>query len=525
MKEIIFGIDLGTTNSCIAYMNESTPIVIANPEGMKTAPSIVAFKKDGNRLQIIVGEKAKRQMITNHNTIYSVKRKMGGGMKYDIFDKQYTPEEISSDILRYLYDFASKKLNTNSNKVIITVPAYFNETQRQATIDAGKIAGLDVIKIINEPTAAALAYGLDKKDQKQTVLVYDLGGGTFDVSILKIGDKDNNGETVFKVLATNGNKHLGGDDWDQVIMDEIISQIKNEYLIDVSKDKEIMQRIKDASEKAKIELSSATSTKIDLPFLSKTKDGTPINFSYELTRDQFEQTTKFLLDQTKDPVNQAINDAHLNVTDIDEVLLVGGSTRMPAVENLVRSLTGKEPNRTINPDEVVAIGAAVQGGLISGNVTKITLDDITPLSLGTIDYQGKNIVVIPKNTSIPVTLTQHFTTVEDNQSSIRFEVTQGESHIGKENEIIGEFVIKGIRKAPAGVPNIELTYTMNENGILHCTAYDADTNNEVSIDINTSNLTDDELNEKIKENERIRKEEQKRQEEAEKEYRNKTNFK
>ncbi|MBO7084842.1 Hsp70 family protein [bacterium] len=308
-------------------------------------------------------------------------------------------------------------------------------------------------------------------------------------------------------------------------MDEIISQIKNEYLIDVSKDKEIMQRIKDAAEKAKIELSSATSTKIDLPFLSKTKDGTPINFSYELTRDQFEQMTKFLLDQTKDPVNQAINDAHLNVTDIDEVLLVGGSTRMPAVENLVRSLTGKEPNRTINPDEVVAIGAAVQGGLISGNVTQITLDDITPLSLGTIDYQGKNIVVIPKNTSIPVTLTQPFTTVEDNQSSIRFEVTQGESNIGKENEIIGEFVIKGIRKAPAGVPNIELTYTMNENGILHCIAHDEDTGNEISIDINTSNLTDDELNEKIKENERIRKEEQKRQEEAEKEYRNKTNFK
>lgn len=526
MKEIIFGIDLGTTNSCIAYMNQSTPVVIENPEGKKTTPSVVGFKKDNNHLQILIGEKAKRQMIINpNNTIYSVKRKMGGGMKYDIFDKQYSPEEISSDILRYLYDFASKKLGTNSNKVVITIPAYFNETQRQATIDAGKIAGLDVVKIINEPTAAALAYGLDKKDQKQTVLVYDLGGGTFDVSILKIGEKDHNGEAIFKVLATNGNKHLGGDDWDQVIMDEIISQIKNEYLIDVSKDKQAMQRIKDAAEKAKIELSSATSTKIDLPFLGKSRDGTPINFSCELTRDQFEQMTKFLLDQTKDPVMQAIKDANLNITDLNEVLLVGGSTRMPAVENLVRSLTCKEPNRTINPDEVVAIGASIQAGLISGDVTQITLDDITPLSLGTIDYHGDNVVVIPKNTSIPAKRTEPFTTVKDNQTSIRFQVTQGESKIGKENEIIGEFVIKGIREAPDGVPNIELTYSMDDNGILHCTAYDTDTNNEVSIDINTSNLTDDELNEKIRENERIRKEEQKRQEEAEKEYRNKTNFK
>ena len=525
MKEIIFGIDLGTTNSCIAYMDGTTPVVIANPEGMKTTPSVVAFKKDNDYLQIIVGEKAKRQMITNPNTIYSVKRKMGGGMKYDIFDKQYTPEEISSHILRYLYDFASKKLNTASNKVVITVPAYFNETQRQATIDAGKIAGLDVVKIINEPTAAALAYGLDKKNEPQTIVVYDLGGGTFDVSILKIGGQNGKGDVIFKVLATNGNKHLGGDDWDQVIMDDIVSQIKNEYLIDVSKDKNIMQRIKDAAEKAKIELSSATSTKIDLPFLGKTKDGTIINFACELTRDQFEQMTKFLLDQTIDPVKQAISDAHLTITDINEVLLVGGSTRMPAVENLVRELTGKEPNRTINPDEVVAVGAAIQGGMASGDIIQITLDDITPLSLGTINYLGQNIVVIPKNTPIPVTLTQPFTTVEDNQTTICFRVTQGESQIGEENEIIGELTIKGIRKAPAGVPNIELTYTMNENGILHCNAFDIDTENEVSIDINTSNLTEEELNKKTKENAQIRNEEQKRQEEAEKEYRAKTSFK
>ena len=308
-------------------------------------------------------------------------------------------------------------------------------------------------------------------------------------------------------------------------MDEVVSQIKNEYLIDVSKDKSCMQRIKEASEKAKIELSSSTSTRIDLPFLTKTKDGTAVNFSWEFTRDQFEQMTKFLLDQTIDPVKQAISDAHLNITDISEVLLVGGSTRMPAVETLVRNLTGKEPNRSINPDEVVAIGAAVQGAMLAGNITDIILDDITPLSLGTIDYQGKNIVVIPKNTIIPVTLTQPFTTVEDNQTSIVFKVTQGESLIGKENIIIGEFTIKGIRKAPAGVPDIQLTYRMDDNGILHCTAYDVDTNNEVSIDINTSNLTDEELNEKIREAEKIKREEQQRQEKVEEEYRANTSFK
>ena len=525
MKKIIFGIDLGTTNSCIAYVNGSTPVVIENPEGMKTTPSVVAFKKDNNHLQIIVGEKAKRQMIVNPNTISSVKRSMGSIKKFTIFDKQYTPEEISGDILRYLYDFAAKKLNTTSNQVVITVPAYFNEIQRQATIDAGKIAGLDVVKIINEPTAAALAYGLDKKDQKQTILVYDFGGGTFDVSILEMNGTNKNGDANFKVLATNGNKHLGGDDWDQVLMNEIISQIKNEYLLDLSNDKAALQRIKDAAEKAKIELSSSTSTKVDLPFLAKTKDGTPVNFTCEFTRDQFEQMTKFLLDQTVDPVKQAINDAHLTINDINEVLLVGGSTRMPAVETLVRNITGKEPNRTINPDEVVAVGAAVQAAMLTGDITDITLDDITPLSLGTIDYQGKNVVVIPKNTTIPAKRMQSFTTVKDNQTAIRFKVTQGENTIGDENEILGEFTIKGIREAPAGEPNIELTYSMDDNGILHCTAYDTDTNNEVSIDINTSNLTDEELDRITKENNRIRKEAEKHQKESEREYQDKTKFK
>lgn len=525
MKKIIFGIDLGTTNSCIAYMNGTTPIVIENPEGMKTTPSVVAFKKDSNSLQIIVGEKAKRQMIVNPNTIISVKRTMGSGKKFFIFDKQYTPEEISGDILHYLYDFAAKKLNTTSNQVVITVPAYFDETQRQATIDAGKIAGLDVVKIINEPTAAALAYGLDKKDQKQIILVYDLGGGTFDVSILGMNGKGKEGAASFQVLATNGNKHLGGDDWDQVLMDEIVSQIKNQYLIDLSKDKTAMQRIKDAAEKTKIELSSSTSAKVDLPFIAKTRDGTPVNFSCEFTRDQFEQMTKFLLDQTIDPVKQAINDAHLNINDINEILLVGGSTRMPAVETLVRNLTGKEPNRTINPDEVVAVGAAVQAAMLAGDINDIMLDDITPLSLGTIDYHGNNVVVIPKNTIIPAKRTEPFTTVEDNQTSIRFQVTQGESPIGKENQVIGEFVIKGIREAPAGVPNIQLTYSMDDNGILHCTAYDVDTNNEVSIDINTSNLTPEELNRILTENKKLHEKEEKEKKQAEKEYKTKTSFK
>ena len=506
MKDIIFGIDLGTTNSCIAYVDHSTPVVIENKEGKKTTPSVVAFKKIDGHIEVEVGEKAKNQLISNPNaTVASVKRSMGSGKKYLIYDHQYTPEEISGDILRYLYNFASQKLHTTSNKVVITVPAYFDEVQRQATIDAGKIAGLNVVKIINEPTAAALAYGINKKNEKQIVLVYDLGGGTFDVSILQIGNKDKNGNAIFEVLATNGNKHLGGDDWDQVVMDDIVNQIQNEYLVDLRNNKQAMQRIKEAAEHAKIELSSSENTHISLPFIGKTKNGVAINFECDLSRKKFNQMTKFLLDQTIDPVKEAIASAKITIADLNEVLLVGGSTRMPAVDELVKQLTGREPNRSINPDEVVAIGAAIQGAMIAGDIVDIILDDITPLSLGTIVVGDRNVVIVPKNTPIPFEITSSFTTAYDDQTAIKFRVTQGERLMGKDNIILGDFTLKNIPPALAGEPEITVTYAMNENGILHVKAFDEQTHQEISTDIeNSSNLSDDEINKIMKEAEENR---------------------
>lgn len=509
MKDIILGIDLGTTNSCVAYMEGSQPVVIENPEGKRTTPSIVAFKGD----QIIVGDGAKRQMITNPNTVISVKRSMGTDKKFIIDDKTYTPEQISADILSYIRTFAEKKLGRKINKAVITVPAYFNDSQRNATKNAGKIAGLEVLRIINEPTAAALAYGLNKKDKEQKILVYDLGGGTFDVSILDMADG------TFEVLSTNGDTNLGGDDWDQSIIDWLVDEAKKSYNVDLSKDKMAMQRLKDASEKAKIELSGVKETQIVLPFIGMNSDG-PINIEKTLTRSEFEKMTKPLLDKTIVPVENALKDAKLNVSDINEVLLVGGSTRMPAVQELVKKLTGKEPNRSINPDEVVAVGAAIQAGVLAGDVKDILLLDVTPLSLGIETEGGISTTVIQRNTTIPVSKSQVFSTAVDNQPEVDIHVVQGERKMARDNKSLGIFKLGGIQPAPRGVPQIEITFNIDANGILNVTAKDKNTGKENTITINdASGLTQEEIDRMVKEAEENREKDEKEKEEAETRYR------
>ncbi|MBQ5543475.1 MAG: molecular chaperone DnaK [Mycoplasmataceae bacterium] len=509
MKDIILGIDLGTTNSCVAYMDGTTPVVIENPEGKRTTPSIVAFKGD----QIIVGDGAKRQMITNPNTIISVKRSMGTDKKFDINGKEYTPEQISADILSYIRAFAEKKLGRKIDKAVITVPAYFNDSQRNATKNAGKIAGLEVMRIINEPTAAALAYGLNKKDKEQKILVYDLGGGTFDVSILDMADG------TFEVKATNGDTHLGGDDWDEVIINWLVDYAKKEYSTDLTKDKMAMQRLKDAAEKAKIELSGVTETQIVLPFIGMSANG-PINIEKTITRAEFEKMTKPLLDRTIVPVENALKDAKMTASDINEVLLVGGSTRMPAVQALVKKITGKEPNRSINPDEVVAIGAAIQGGVLAGDVKDILLLDVTPLSLGIETEGGISTTVIARNTTIPVSKSQIFSTAVDNQPEVDVHVVQGERKMARDNKSLGVFKLGGIEPAPRGVPQIQITFNIDANGILNVTAKDLKTNKENTITINdASGLKQEEIDRMIKEAEENREKDEKEKEEAETRYR------
>lgn len=509
MKDIILGIDLGTTNSCVAYMEGTQPVVIENPEGKRTTPSIVAFKGD----QIIVGDGAKRQMITNPNTIISVKRSMGTDKKFDIDGKTYTPEQISADILSYIRSFAEKKLGRKINKAVITVPAYFNDAERNATKNAGKIAGLEVLRIINEPTAAALAYGLNKKDKEQKILVYDLGGGTFDVSILDMADG------TFEVLSTNGDTNLGGDDWDQTIINWLLEDAKNSYKVDLSKDKMAMQRLKDAAEKAKIELSGLKETQIVLPFIGMNSEG-PINIEKMLTRSEFEKMTKPLLDRTVHPVENALNDAKLKISDINEVLLVGGSTRMPAVQELVKKLTGREPNRNINPDEVVAIGAAIQAGVLAGDVKDILLLDVTPLSLGIETEGGISTTVIQRNTTIPVSKSQVFSTAVDNQPEVDIHVVQGERKMARDNKSLGIFKLGGIEPAPRGVPQIEITFNIDANGILNVTAKDKKTGKENTITINdASGLKQEDIDRMIKEAEENREKDEKEKDEAETRYR------
>lgn len=489
-KNIILGIDLGTTNSCAAIMEGKTPKVLENPEGKRTTPSIVSFKNS----EVLVGDVAKRQMLTNLNTVLSVKRLMGTSEKINISDKQYTPEEISAKILSYIKNFAEQKVGQPIKQAVITVPAYFNDAERNATKNAGKIAGLEVLRIINEPTAAALAYGLDKEGKDEKILVYDLGGGTFDVSILEMS----NG--TFEVLSTSGDNRLGGDDWDQAIIDWLLSEFSKQHpKCDLSKDKMAMQRLKDAAEKAKIELSGTTTTNITLPFISMDETG-PINFEIELSRAKFEELTKPLLERTKKPVEDAIKESKLSKNDIDKVLLVGGSTRMPAVQELVKQITGKELNKTINPDEVVALGAAVQGGVLSGEVEDILLLDVTPLTLSIETLGGVATPLIKRNTTIPVSKSQIFSTAVDNQPAVDIKVVQGERPYAKDNKLLGDFTLSDIEPAPKGVPQIQITFNIDANGIISVNAKDLKTEKEATITIKgNEGLSQEEIERMIKE--------------------------
>ena len=500
----IIGIDLGTTNSCVAIYEGGEAKVIANPEGERTTPSVVAFKNG----EIIVGGAAKRQMITNKDTIYSIKRLMGTDKKVEANGKKYTPQEISAMILGDLKKTAEAYLGEKVTKAVITVPAYFNDAQRQATKDAGKIAGLEVERIINEPTAAALAYGLDKQEENQTVLVYDLGGGTFDVSILELGDG------VFEVKSTSGNNELGGDDFDKRIMDYLVEQFKKENKIDLSKDKMAMQRIKDAAEKAKKDLSGVTTTQISLPFLSQGEDG-PLHLEMSLTRAKFEELCHDLFESTLEPVRKALKDAKLTKNDIDKVILVGGSTRIPKVQELIKNEIGKEPSKGVNPDEVVAMGAAIQGGVLTGDVNDIVLLDVTPLSLGIETLGGVCTVLIPRNTTIPTSKSQIFSTAADNQPAVDIHIIQGERSMASDNKTLGRFQLTGIPAAPRGVPQIEVTFDIDANGIVNVKAKDLGTNKEQAITITAStNLSDDEIDKMVKEAEANREADEKRKEEA-----------
>ncbi len=504
----IIGIDLGTTNSCVAVLEGKEVTVIPNSEGTRTTPSVVAFTKDGERL---VGNIAKRQAVANHNrTISSIKREMGSDYKVKIDDKEYTPQEISAMILSKLKADAESYLGQKVTQAVITVPAYFSDSQRQATKDAGKIAGLEVLRIINEPTAAALAYGLDKEENKnQKVLIYDLGGGTFDVSILEIGDG------VFEVLATNGNTRLGGDDFDQRIMDYIVDQFKKENGIDLSKDPAAMQRIKEAAEKAKIELSGVTKTSISLPFITADQNG-PKHIDMELTKAKFNELTADLVEKTVGPTMNALKDAGLKASDLAKVILVGGSTRIPAVIDKVKEITGKDPYKGINPDECVAIGAAIQAGVLAGDVKDVLLLDVTPLSLGIETLGGICTKLIERNTTIPTKKSQIFSTASDNQTSVEIHVLQGEREFAKDNKTLGRFSLVGIAPAPRGIPQIEVTFDIDANGIVSVSAVDKATNKSQSITLTaSSNLSEKDIDEAVKDAEKYADEDKKRKESVE----------
>ncbi len=500
----IIGIDLGTTNSCVAVLEAGEPKVIPNPEGNRTTPSVVAFK-NGER---IVGDAAKRQAITNPNTVSSIKRLMGTSEKVEIEGKKYTPEEVSAMILSYMKDYAESYLGEKVEKAVITVPAYFNDAQRQATKNAGKIAGLNVERIINEPTAAALAYGLDKQEKNQTILVYDLGGGTFDVSILELGDG------VFEVKSTAGNNHLGGDDFDNKIMDYLVETFKKENGVDLSKDKMAMQRLKELSEKAKKDLSSMTTTQVSAPFISQSSDG-PLHLEMTLTRAKFEELIHDLVMSTLEPVRKALKDADIKAKDLDKVIFVGGSTRVPLVYETVKKELAMEPSREVNPDEVVAMGASIQGGVLTGDVNDIVLLDVTPLSLGIETLGGVMTVLIPRNTTIPTSKSEVFSTAADNQPAVDVHVLQGERSMASDNKTLGRFQLADIPPAPRGVPQIQVTFDIDANGIVNVTAKDLGTNKEQKITI-TSNttLSDDEIDRMMKEAEANKEADKKKKEEA-----------